>query len=163
VTLEDVTMQNEYEGDAMTRNILIYTLNFSLKIGLYGGLYDGKQIKQVFVAFNNDENEEFISGYSAQVDPTDATDEEEYTVREMIQLIDSRTTVSMVIDNLTGDPAEGDVVVGESSGSSATVSAYDANSDTITLSWPDGPFDVGEIVSSEFISFEVVTVEYTDE
>ena len=36
ITLQDITIQDEYEGDYETRRTLIYTLNFTMKIRFVG-------------------------------------------------------------------------------------------------------------------------------
>tara|TARA_A100001015_G_scaffold285076_1_gene352210 strand:+ start:175 stop:918 length:744 start_codon:yes stop_codon:yes gene_type:complete len=47
ITLQDVTIQDEYEGDYETRRTLIYTLNFTMKIRFVGESKTGDVIRIV--------------------------------------------------------------------------------------------------------------------
>ena len=58
IVLESVTLNDDYEGDLITRRAIIYTLGFSTRIRYYRGLGKSKQILQTEV------------DYSGNVDPT---------------------------------------------------------------------------------------------
>jgi hypothetical protein len=58
IILESVTMNDDYEGDLVTRRAIVYTLGFSTRIRYYRGLGTSKQILQTEV------------DYSENVDPT---------------------------------------------------------------------------------------------
>ena len=58
IILESVTMNDDYEGDLVTRRAIIYTLSFSTRIRYYRGIGKSKQILQTEV------------DYSENVDPT---------------------------------------------------------------------------------------------
>jgi len=58
IILESVTLNDDYEGDLVTRRAIIYTLSFSTRIRYYRGLGKSKQILQTEV------------DYSENVDPT---------------------------------------------------------------------------------------------
>lgn len=49
ITLNDISMQDDYEGDFTTRRTLIYTLNFSLKTRFYGPVSQQGLIKTAIV------------------------------------------------------------------------------------------------------------------
>ena len=56
VTLNNITMQDDYEGDYSTRRSLIYTLNFTAKTALFGPISEGTSsiIKKVQVDYYTD-------------------------------------------------------------------------------------------------------------
>ncbi len=58
IVLEGVTLNDDYEGDLVTRRAIIYTLDFSTRIRYYRGIGKSKQILQTEV------------DYSGNVDPT---------------------------------------------------------------------------------------------
>ena len=58
IILESVTMNDDYEGDLVTRRAIIYTLQFGTRIRYYRGIGKSKQILQTEV------------DYSENVDPT---------------------------------------------------------------------------------------------
>jgi hypothetical protein len=58
IVLESVTMNDDYEGDLITRRAIVYTLVFGTRIRYYRGIGKSKQILQTEV------------DYSENVDPT---------------------------------------------------------------------------------------------
>jgi hypothetical protein len=58
IVLESVTLNDDYEGDLVTRRAIIYTLQFGTRIRYYRGLFKSKQILNTEV------------DYSENVDPT---------------------------------------------------------------------------------------------
>lgn len=56
ITLNGISMQDDYEGDYSTRRSLIYTLNFTAKTALFGPINDGTSpiIKKVQVDYYTD-------------------------------------------------------------------------------------------------------------
>ncbi len=53
ITLQDVTLQDDYEGDYETRRTLIYTLNFTMKIRFVGETKSSKIINIVDTQFHD--------------------------------------------------------------------------------------------------------------
>lgn len=53
IVLENITMQDDYEGDFTTRRVLIYTLRFSAKTYLFGPVYSASKdiIKNVSISY----------------------------------------------------------------------------------------------------------------
>ena len=61
VILEGVTIQDDYEGDLATRRVLIYQLDFTMKMKFYGPTSDVGLIREINIDFekfgtNNDSN-----------------------------------------------------------------------------------------------------------
>jgi hypothetical protein len=81
VILNSVSVSDEYDGDFQTRRFVTHTLNFQMKINLFGGVDDGSVIEKVNANVGN--NEDFSSPnrvYVAEGDATTATvDTESWT------------------------------------------------------------------------------------
>ena len=74
VVLNSVSVSDEYDGDFQTRRFVTHTLNFQMKINMYGGVSDRSVIDNVNA--NIGENEDFANPnriYTAQGDVTTAT------------------------------------------------------------------------------------------
>ena len=53
ITLQSVSLMDDYEGDYTTRRVLMYTLDFQMKVRYFAGLSESKIIKKVFTNFFN--------------------------------------------------------------------------------------------------------------
>lgn len=74
VVLNSVSVSDEYDGDFQTRRFVTHTLNFQMKINMYGGVSDRSVID--YVNANIGENEDFANPnriYTAEGDVTTAT------------------------------------------------------------------------------------------
>lgn len=49
ITLNDIAIEDSYEGDFISRRAIIYTLTFSMRINFYGGTTEAKEIKNVSI------------------------------------------------------------------------------------------------------------------
>jgi hypothetical protein len=79
VILQDISFEDDYEGDYATRRSIIYTLNFQIKLNFYGPISDRGMIKSVEINSYLDTNTDFIdSKYKVSVDPLDASPEDAY-------------------------------------------------------------------------------------
>lgn len=54
IILNSVSSQDDYDGDFQTRRFVTYTLNFQLKINLFGPVVGGAPIKKVFAQITGD-------------------------------------------------------------------------------------------------------------
>lgn len=81
VILNSVSVSDEYDGDFQTRRFVTHTLNFQMKINMFGAVDDGSVIEKVNA--NVGQNEDFSSPnrvYVAEGDSTTATvDTESWT------------------------------------------------------------------------------------
>jgi hypothetical protein len=84
VILNSVTLQDDYEGDMMTRRQIVYTLNFTLKTYLFGPVGTSKVITRVDVALKDtDDPSKLYEAYTAEANPITSTeDPSDYTVIE---------------------------------------------------------------------------------
>tara|TARA_R110002153_G_scaffold63253_2_gene169863 strand:+ start:26376 stop:27122 length:747 start_codon:yes stop_codon:yes gene_type:complete len=84
ITLQDVTLQDDFEGDYETRRTLIYTLNFTMKIRFVGETKSSKIIKIVDTQFHDTS----LTPKTINNDPLE-TVRSEVTVDSPITIIDT--------------------------------------------------------------------------
>ena len=53
VVLNNVSVQDDYDGDFQTRRFVTHTLNFTMKLNVFGGLDNAKDIRTVTANVNN--------------------------------------------------------------------------------------------------------------
>jgi hypothetical protein len=96
VVLEDISFQDDYEGDFSARRALIYTLNFTAKTYLFGPIADSTSglIRKVQVDYYSDTNIQTATRelrYTAVPDPIDAQPGDDFGFTEtLIDFNDSR-------------------------------------------------------------------------
>ena len=86
IVLSSVSIQDEYEGDLTTRRVLVYTLEFTMKMKFFGPTSNQGVIREVKVDFdaeptgiNTFENMVF------NINPNTANEDDEYTVNVGIE------------------------------------------------------------------------------
>jgi hypothetical protein len=67
IILNSVSFDDQYEGDYTSRRVLIYTLDFTMKMAFYGPTSDSKVIRAIEIDFNQDRNS---SGNLSELDIT---------------------------------------------------------------------------------------------
>lgn len=99
IVLNDISMQDDYEGDYSTRRTLIYTLNFSLKTRFYGPQAPQGLIKKAIVNTWNGEKGAAGDGESItiEVSPPEANPGDPY---------DCITTIDFIMRDDNGDIIE---------------------------------------------------------
>jgi len=110
VVLENITMQDDYEGDFTTRRVLIYTLRFTVKTYLFGPIHSANKdiIKKTTVSY--------IAGDTTN-SPT----------REVIYSVQPRAIknyTGTVLTNLTEDISTEDTLVAVNDASSISINTY---------------------------------------
>jgi hypothetical protein len=110
VVLENITMQDDYEGDFTTRRVLIYTLRFTAKTYLFGPVSTASRdiIKKVSI------------GYIAGDTITSPT-------REVIYSVEPRAIqnyTGIILTNLTNDISTSDVQIAVNDASSISPNTY---------------------------------------
>jgi len=79
VILQDVSFEDDYEGDFASRRSIIYTLNFQIKLNFYGPIEERGVIKKVEVNNYLSTDTTFIDNrYEVAVDPLDASPNDAY-------------------------------------------------------------------------------------
>ena len=110
IVLENITMQDEYEGDYKTRRVLLYTLRFTAKTYLFGPVSDATRdiIRSSRISY--------LSG-------TDTTNtERDLTYRVTPRAIKNYT--GNVLTNLATDAVIADIVLEVDDGSTITAKTY---------------------------------------
>jgi hypothetical protein len=131
VILENITMQDDYEGDFTTRRVLIYTLRFTVKTYLFGPISSASKdiIKKTTISY--------IAG-----DTTNSP------AREVVYSSEPRAIknyTGIIITNLTNDIGTGDTLIAVNNASSILPNTY---------------LDIeGEEVFVKLVSGNVLTVE----
>jgi len=94
VTLHNVTSSDNYDADWSEERRIMYTLEFTAKINLYGPIKKQSIIKHVTTNIINDiDTSAPISEiYTAEVNPLEATKDEYYTIDEMWQELEGNVT-----------------------------------------------------------------------
>tara|TARA_A100001515_G_scaffold73343_1_gene58286 strand:- start:579 stop:1256 length:678 start_codon:yes stop_codon:yes gene_type:complete len=102
IVLENITMQDDYEGDYSTRRVLLYTLRFTAKTYLFGPVSKATSdiVKSVRVS------------YLAGSDPNNATRDISYTVKPRAIKSYTGTVTTNLSADLTADSIVAEVVDG---------------------------------------------------
>ena len=110
VILENITMQDDYEGDFTTRRVLIYTLRFTAKTYLFGPVSSASKdiIKKATI------------GYIAGDLTTSPTREVVYSVEP--RAIQNYT--GLVVTNLTNDISTTDTIITVNDASAISINTY---------------------------------------
>ena len=103
IILENITMQDDYEGDYSTRRVLLYTLRFTAKTYLFGPVTRVEPIKQATLSYYTDSAEKRDLAY--KVTPRAVKDYDDSVVTNLSADILSSATSITVDDasNITAD------------------------------------------------------------
>ena len=97
ITLQSVSHSDNYEGDFVTRRVIIWTLEFSMKVFFYGPVKDSKRIEEVIVNLYNSPYED-LSAPNANTLPkvtiTVQADPANQTINSTSTTITSNTTIT---------------------------------------------------------------------
>ncbi len=81
VVLSSVSIEDTYEGDYTERRVLIYQLDFSMKMKFYGPDSNQGVIKAIEIDFNEDKGgSNIMENLDITINPTSADDDDNYTV-----------------------------------------------------------------------------------
>ena len=81
VILQDVSIEDNYEGDFSERRVLIYNLNFIMKMKFYGPTGDSKLIREVKLDFKEKDNiTRKFEDMDFTINPTSAGENDSHTV-----------------------------------------------------------------------------------
>jgi hypothetical protein len=69
VVLNSVTVQDDYDGDFQTRRFVTYTLNFTLKVNMFGGISGRNDIRKVYANVVQTGSQDPLTAYEAIVSP----------------------------------------------------------------------------------------------
>jgi hypothetical protein len=111
IVLENITMQDDYEGDFATRRVLIYTLRFTAKTYLFGPVSSATKdiVKKTTISY--------IAGGTTTTAPT----------REVVYTVEPRAIknyTGTVLTNISKDITTEDVLISVNDASSITANTY---------------------------------------
>ena len=148
--LTGVTMDDDYEGDFLSRRSIIYTLSFQCKINYYGPVYptDGSlapDIREVKVDIADPDMEEAGAPDESTlliVTPKDA-DPNAFGVEVKVDP-DLYDRCILTIGSINGSFQAKESIIGANSGATGIISSIDGNKFTIIV--PDSRFELNETV-----------------
>jgi len=94
IILENITMQDDYEGDYSTRRVLLYTLRFTAKTYLFGPVTRVEPIKQATLSYYTDSAEKRDLAY--KVTPRAVKDYDDSVVTNLsVDILSSATSITV--------------------------------------------------------------------
>lgn len=170
ITLDSVSLSDEYEGDYTSRRVIVYTIDFTMKIRYFGQKQSSSIIKEVITTFTNntDSPNKYLQTLTVTPDPTTATSQETMTgFNTAINFIPPNNVFS-ISDTAPSDEVDfqvGEEIIGLTSGVSGTLvnKSFDIVSGTMTinLNFVDGYFQIGETIRGETSQQTIVVETYT--
>lgn len=83
VVLNSVSVQDDYDGDFQTRRFVTYTLNFTLKVNMFGSIAGRNDIRKVYANVIQTGSEDPLTAYEALVNPiTVDPDTDQYSIND---------------------------------------------------------------------------------
>ncbi len=100
IVLENITMQDDYEGDYTSRRVLLYTLRFTAKTYLFGPVQTATKdiIKSVAVSYLSGDSRSTTRDITYSVTPRAIKDYTDDTVTNLAEDIDAAAITMMVDD-----------------------------------------------------------------
>jgi hypothetical protein len=149
--LNDVSLNDDYEGDFETRRSLIYTLTFETRVKYYGPLSDaGNLIRQTKTNISDVDMTTSGAPYESvrlTISPADASEDDNFTVDASF---DPKVYEAAILsyDSVTSGPfTESETLIGQTSGATAKTSVV--TTDSVRVQAPDDRFELGETIIGE--------------
>ena len=166
VTLQSVSMTDDYEGDYTTRRVLIYTLTFSVKTRFFSGTNTSSIIRQVDTNLYKQDPDGFLENIHTEVNPPGATPATAGEPTQTFRLVASTDTF-IIRDALGSAKVSYTInqsVYASTSGTQAVVKDYEYDSvnlqNILTVTFADGFFIAGEDIvnpiSSQWITMKSI-------
>jgi hypothetical protein len=148
--LTDVSLTDDYEGEYTARRSLIYTLSFETRVKYYGSLSDEgsiiRETKTNLSDFEMTTSGEPLSSQRITISPSDAEEDDENLVTELTYEPRVYEGAVLSFNNLINGPLQdGERVIGQTSGATATISS-EPGSFTINVVVPDDRFVLNETI-----------------
>tara|TARA_A200000113_G_scaffold225508_1_gene246594 strand:+ start:781 stop:1770 length:990 start_codon:yes stop_codon:yes gene_type:complete len=149
IVLQGVTMNDDYEGDFITRRAIIYTLDFETRVNFYGLVQDRKTIRTVVSDFFDFDkgNEGLLERQQVTTNPTTANITDTFTYAVTYPFPAVADNFRIVVTSNVGNYTVGETVTGQNSGSTATVKSWDSGGNILLVENPTAYFEVGERVT----------------
>ena len=165
ITLTSIALNDDYEGDFLSRRAIIYTLDFETRVRFYGPKTSSGFIRTVITDFNQFSTNAIIEKITTTTNPTNAQPGDTFTVTNTFSFptVPDFQTVTITTSSTATFQAN-ENVTGSLSGATAkmqTQSNLTASGSTLRLSDLDANFIVGEVItgasSSAFGTVATVT------
>jgi hypothetical protein len=150
VVLNSASIADEYEGDFVSRRVLVYTLDFTMKMKFYGPTNEENIIRTVDVTLNDSEQQEvFYENVNTVPDPSNTAPvtNEDFDISTTIDPLYVPETFTINSNPDTGTFTVGEKILGSDSASEATISVITGN--IITVVNPDGYFHQNENITGQ--------------
>ena len=155
IVLTAIQMNEEYEGDFMTRRAIIYTLDFELRVRFYGPTTQRGITKTVITNFTNEVGFPEI-GVDVSVDPKTAQPTDPYNIIVNISEFTLDTSTFELTVGSTAGFVVGETITDSETGATAVVAT--ASGTKLKVESADGLFRIGnDITGSQSATTATIT------
>jgi hypothetical protein len=149
IVLTGVTMNDDYEGDFITRRAIVYSLEFETRVNFYEAVQNKKTIRKVTNDFFNfdAQNNALLERQTVTTNPTNANVTDSYTYDVLYPFPAVADSIRVVLTNVVGDFIVGETVAATTSGSTGVVKSWDSTGNILVISNPTAYFVIPERVT----------------
>ena len=155
IILNSVSIEDSYDGDYVTRRVLVYTINFTMKMTFYSGAGSQSVIKNVDIDWLNKSNNMFLEGQNFAVNPQTATEDDtlvtgtpgsdQYSITSTIDYLNVPESMTLTLSSVSGTFQAAETITGGTSGTTAKVTSISGT--TMVVSDPTGYFYQSETIT----------------
>lgn len=149
IVLQGVSMNDDYEGDFITRRAIIYTLDFETRVNFYGLVQNKKTIRKVVSDFFDFDkgNEGLLERQQVTTNPATANMTDTFTYAVTYPFPAVADNLRLVLINNAANYNVGETVAGTNTGATATVKSWDSGGKILLVANPTAYFEIGERVT----------------
>jgi hypothetical protein len=149
IVLQGVSMNDDYEGDFITRRAIIYTLDFETRVNFYGEVQNKKTIRKVVSDFFDFDkgNEGLLERQQVTTNPATANVTDTFTYAVTYPFPAVADNLRLVLINNAANYNVGETVAGTNTGATATVKSWDSGGKILLVANPTAYFEIGERVT----------------
>jgi len=155
IILGGVSIDDQYDGDYVSRRVLTYTLDFTMKMTFYSGAGSQSVIKNVDIDWLNKSNNMFLEGQNFAVNPQTATEDDtlvtgtpgsdQYSITSTIDYLNVPSSMTLTLGSVSGTFQVAETITGGTSGTTAKVTSISGT--TMVVSDPTGYFYQSETIT----------------
>ena len=163
ITLESVSLDDDYEGDYESRRTINYSLDFSLKVLYFGPTEEKAIIRTADINLFDQNSTTKLEKYRATINPADAETREEAD-EPTLRIFTLPPTENLILTTRTpvtgGGFTEQELVEGQISGAEAYVVSYTPGiSGTLEVEDATADFQIGEeVVGARGATFTIADI-----
>ena len=149
IVLQGVAMNDDYEGDFITRRAIIYSLDFETRVNFYGEVQNKKTIRKVVSDFFDFDkgNQGLLERQQVTTNPATANITDTFTYAVTYPFPAVADNLRLVIINNAANFNVGETVSGTNSGATAVVKSWDTGGKILLVENPTLYFEIGERVT----------------